>query len=218
MPPAMALASLLSLSRPHASSRVLGSTSSKRRMTGCRHRCERNFSTIHRRVKTESSIIHVVSYHKAKPGPRMLTRNSTGVMTPFVTPRQRKYSRVSPMCLRLEKLRLFVATFLIFNPILSLIGCQKSQQPTTAPPDVEVVEVMQRDVPISKEWVGTLDGLVNAQIRPQVTGYLLRQNYKEGSFVKKGELLFRDRSENFPGGAGSSQRAARQCRAAARAG
>jgi membrane fusion protein (multidrug efflux system) len=94
------------------------------------------------------------------------------------------------MCLRLEKLRLFVATFLIFNPILSLIGCQKSQQPTTAPPDVEVVEVMQRDVPISKEWVGTLDGLVNAQIRPQVIGYLLRQNYKDGSFVKKGELMF----------------------------
>ena len=94
------------------------------------------------------------------------------------------------MCLRFEKLRLFVATFLIFNPILSLIGCQKSQQPTSPPPDVEVVEVMQRDVPISKEWVGTLDGLVNAQIRPQVTGYLLRQNYKDGSFVKKGELMF----------------------------
>ena len=58
------------------------------------------------------------------------------------------------------------------------------------PPDVEVVEVLQRDVPITKEWVGTLDGLVNAQIRPQVTGYLLRQNYKDGSFVKKGELMF----------------------------
>ena len=94
------------------------------------------------------------------------------------------------MCLRLEKLRLFVATFLIFNPVLVLIGCQKSQQPTSTPPDVEVVEVLQRDVPISKEWVGTLEGLVNAQIRPQVMGYLLRQNYKDGSFVKKGELMF----------------------------
>ena len=90
----------------------------------------------------------------------------------------------------LERFRLFVATFLIFNPVLALIGCQKSQQPTTPPPDVEVVEVLQRDVPITKEWVGTLDGLVNAQIRPQVTGYLLRQNYKDGSFVKKGELMF----------------------------
>ena len=53
-----------------------------------------------------------------------------------------------------------------------------------------MVEVLQRDVPIPKEWVGTLDGLVNAQIRPQVTGYLLRQNYKDGSFVKKGQLMF----------------------------
>jgi membrane fusion protein (multidrug efflux system) len=52
------------------------------------------------------------------------------------------------------------------------------------------VEVLQRDVPIPKEWVGTLDGLVNAQIRPQVMGYLLRQNYKDGSFVKKGQLMF----------------------------
>jgi RND family efflux transporter MFP subunit len=69
-------------------------------------------------------------------------------------------------------------------------GCGKSEQPQARPPDVQVVEVLQRDVPISKEWVGTLDGLVNAQIRPQVTGYLLRQNYKDGSFVKKGELMF----------------------------
>jgi len=94
------------------------------------------------------------------------------------------------MCLPLEKLRLFVAALLILNPILALIGCQKSQQSTSTPPDVEVAEVLQRDVPLSKEWVGTLDGLVNAQIRPQVTGYLLRQNYKDGSFVKKDELMF----------------------------
>ena len=53
-----------------------------------------------------------------------------------------------------------------------------------------MVAVLQRDVPITKEWVGTLDGLCNAQIRPQVTGYLLRQNYKDGSFVKKGQLMF----------------------------
>jgi membrane fusion protein (multidrug efflux system) len=53
-----------------------------------------------------------------------------------------------------------------------------------------VVEVVQKDVPIYSEWVGTLEGLVNAQIRPQVTGYLLRQTYKEGAFVRKGELLF----------------------------
>jgi len=53
-----------------------------------------------------------------------------------------------------------------------------------------VVEVLQKDVPIWKEWIGTLDGLWNAQIRPQVTGYLLRQTYKDGAFVKKDQLLF----------------------------
>jgi membrane fusion protein (multidrug efflux system) len=94
------------------------------------------------------------------------------------------------MSLPFEKLRLFVAAFLIFNPILSLIGCQKAQQPASTPPDVEVVEVLQKDVPIWKEWIGTLDGLWNAQIRPQVTGYLLRQTYKDGAFVKKDQLLF----------------------------
>jgi membrane fusion protein (multidrug efflux system) len=53
-----------------------------------------------------------------------------------------------------------------------------------------VVRVEQKDVPIWKEWIGTLEGLVNAQIKPQVTGYLLRQTYQEGSFVKQGQLLF----------------------------
>src|SRR5437867_2721359 len=74
--------------------------------------------------------------------------------------------------------------------LLSFFGCGKSEQPQARPPEVEVVQVEQKDVPIPNEWVGTLDGLVNAQIRPQVTGYLLRQNYKDGSFVKKGELMF----------------------------
>ena len=69
-------------------------------------------------------------------------------------------------------------------------GCGKSEESQARPPDVQVVQVEQKDVPLSKEWIGTLDGLVNAQIRPQVTGYLLRQNYKDGSFVKKGELMF----------------------------
>jgi RND family efflux transporter MFP subunit len=55
---------------------------------------------------------------------------------------------------------------------------------------VEVVEVQQKDVPIYGEWIGTLDGLVNADIKAQVSGYLLEQAYKEGTFVKKGQLLF----------------------------
>ncbi len=59
-----------------------------------------------------------------------------------------------------------------------------------APPDVEVVQVEQKDVPIFGEWIGTLDGFINADVRAQVTGYLLRQGYQEGAFVKKGQLLF----------------------------
>jgi RND family efflux transporter MFP subunit len=57
-------------------------------------------------------------------------------------------------------------------------------------PDVEVVRVQQQDVPIVHEWIGTFDGLVNADVRAQVTGYLLKQGYHEGDFVKKGQLLF----------------------------
>jgi membrane fusion protein (multidrug efflux system) len=59
-----------------------------------------------------------------------------------------------------------------------------------APLDVQVVQVEQKDVPIYGEWIGTLDGLVNADVRAQVTGYLLRQGYQEGALVKKGQLLF----------------------------
>jgi RND family efflux transporter MFP subunit len=59
-----------------------------------------------------------------------------------------------------------------------------------APLDVEVVQVEQKDVPIYGEWIGTLDGLTNADVKAQVTGYLLRQGYQEGAFVKKGQLLF----------------------------
>jgi RND family efflux transporter MFP subunit len=58
------------------------------------------------------------------------------------------------------------------------------------PPDVKVATVEQRDVPSYREWIGTLDGMVNAAIKAEVTGYLLSQNYSEGSFVRKGQLLF----------------------------
>src|ERR1700675_538970 len=61
---------------------------------------------------------------------------------------------------------------------------------TGAPPDVMVAQVEQKDVPIYSDWIGTLDGLTNADVRAQVTGYLLRQGYQEGAFVRKGQLLF----------------------------
>ena len=61
---------------------------------------------------------------------------------------------------------------------------------TAPPPDVMVAQVEQMDVPIYGEWIGTLDGFVNADVRAQVTGYLVRQGYKEGAYVNKGQLLF----------------------------
>jgi membrane fusion protein (multidrug efflux system) len=58
------------------------------------------------------------------------------------------------------------------------------------PPEVEVAPVAQQDVPVYTECISTLDGFVNAQIQPQVTGYLLKQNYQEGTTVHKGDALF----------------------------
>jgi RND family efflux transporter MFP subunit len=70
-------------------------------------------------------------------------------------------------------------------------GCQSPNAASTPPPaEVEVASVIQKDVPIYGEWVATLDGYVNAQIQPQVTGYIIEQHYKEGSFVRKGQMLF----------------------------
>jgi len=77
--------------------------------------------------------------------------------------------------------------------LLIAVGASKNNaKPATAPRPVpvEIAQVIQRDVPIYSEWIGTLDGMVNAEIRAQVAGYLLRQDYKEGSFVRKGQLLF----------------------------
>jgi RND family efflux transporter MFP subunit len=65
-----------------------------------------------------------------------------------------------------------------------------SGSPPGSTPDVEVAPVEQKDVSLYTEWIGTLDGYVNADVRAQVTGYLLRQDYKEGDFVKAGQLLF----------------------------
>src|SRR5437899_7782676 len=58
------------------------------------------------------------------------------------------------------------------------------------PPVVEVAPVVQRTVPVIGEWVGTTEGYVNAQIQPQLSGYLIRQDYREGAYVKKGRVLF----------------------------
>src|ERR1700691_1308308 len=69
-------------------------------------------------------------------------------------------------------------------------GCDRNTTQSPHPPQVEVVTVIQKTVSIESEWVATLDGYVNAQIQPQVTGYLIKQNYAEGSFVHKNDVLF----------------------------
>jgi membrane fusion protein (multidrug efflux system) len=73
-----------------------------------------------------------------------------------------------------------------------LVHCKGETASAPPPPllHVEVVDVIQKDVPIQSEWVGTTDGMVNAAIRAQVSGYLMKRPYTEGSFVKKGDLLF----------------------------
>jgi multidrug efflux pump subunit AcrA (membrane-fusion protein) len=73
-----------------------------------------------------------------------------------------------------------------------LAGCKKAQT-VEAPgaPVVEVAEVIEQDVPVFSEWTASTDGYVNAAIRAQVQGYLVERDYKEGTFVRKGEVLFR---------------------------
>src|ERR1039458_5714439 len=86
----------------------------------------------------------------------------------------------------------FAGTSLLTTGLLE--GCGKSVGATASVPapvmKVTVVKVEQSDVPLSGEWVGTLDGFVNAQIQPQANGYLILQNYREGSQVEKGQVLF----------------------------
>ena len=75
--------------------------------------------------------------------------------------------------------------------LLLLTGCEKKEEkPKAGPPEVLVAEVVQQNVPIFTEWVAQLNGPVNAEITPKVQGYLLRQDYQNGYFVKKGQLLF----------------------------
>jgi len=71
-----------------------------------------------------------------------------------------------------------------------LTGCEKKEVAPAAPPEVLVAEAATRDVPVYREWIGTIDGSENAEIRARVTGYLISRDYDEGSLVKKGTLLF----------------------------
>ena len=83
-----------------------------------------------------------------------------------------------------------IALILVFVLTLTT-GCGKKEAVVAAaPPEVEVAAVVQQDVPIYTECISTLDGYINAQIQPQVTGYLTKQTYQEGTVVHKGDVLF----------------------------
>src|SRR4030081_544845 len=85
-----------------------------------------------------------------------------------------------------------VLLFILFAVLtLAMTGCGRTQAAAPPPvPEVEVATVEQRDVPVYSEWVATLDGYVNAQVRPQVSGYIIKQTYTEGSLVHEGQVLF----------------------------
>jgi membrane fusion protein (multidrug efflux system) len=74
--------------------------------------------------------------------------------------------------------------------LLIAAACRKAAPPAPPPPAVQVTEVIQKDVPLHQEWTGSLDGFVNAEIHPQVQGYVVKQVYREGSYVRAGDLLF----------------------------
>ncbi len=89
----------------------------------------------------------------------------------------------------LSKYKFWIGGALFLAVIAVIIGATRPKGVSGAagpPPDVEVVQVEQKDVPVYGEWIGTLDGFTNADVRAQVTGYLLKQGYQEGAFVKQG--------------------------------
>jgi len=83
---------------------------------------------------------------------------------------------------------------LVFAPLVLLLcdacGSGAAAPPPPPLPEVRVITIAPERIVITSDWIATLDGLVNAQIRPQVSGYLLKRNYDEGAFVRKGQLLF----------------------------
>jgi RND family efflux transporter MFP subunit len=88
--------------------------------------------------------------------------------------------------------RSYLAETLSLACVLGLSSCEQKTEHAEAPspPEVLVTQVVKVDVPIIRQWVGTLEGSNNADIRARISGYLQKRNYQEGSFVKEGDLLF----------------------------
>ena len=96
----------------------------------------------------------------------------------------------------MKRKHLLILVLMAFVAVLSGIGhsdekkTEAGNAPAPPPPEVAVADVVEKAVPVYQEYVATTDGMMNATILAQVQGYLIAQNYKEGSFVKKGDLLF----------------------------
>jgi len=90
------------------------------------------------------------------------------------------------------RVHLSPAAMLIIALLPALSGCRRTSalQPPPPPPQVSVITVEPERIALTSEWIATLDGYVNAQIRPQVSGYLIKRNYEEGALVRKGQVLF----------------------------
>lgn len=98
-----------------------------------------------------------------------------------------------------------LAPIVLVAAVAVLSGCNKKQPPPPAPAVVQFITVSPTNAAITQEWIGTLEGAVNAQIRAQVSGYLLSQNYKEGTEVQKGQLLFEIDPRPFQATLGQAQ-------------
>jgi RND family efflux transporter MFP subunit len=98
----------------------------------------------------------------------------------------------SHRCAQAPSARLWFDSVILITIVTVFAGCSKSgtKDITSGPPEVLVTEPVQRDVPVVREWIGSLDGSVNADVRARVSGYVISQNYKEGTVVKQGDLLF----------------------------
>ena len=97
-----------------------------------------------------------------------------------------RQNRLADRSSLLYRRAMFIGMFLLLS-----VGCEKKEEaPPPPPPIVKVIDVVQQDVPMYSEWVAQLNGDTNAEIVPKVQGYLLKQTYREGFFVEKGQLLF----------------------------
>ena len=144
--------------------------------------------TIDRNSST-ARLLHTQNFASI-PAPRNILLNSSR----SACPARYWMSRTRPDGLQATRRARIFFTFTASAVLVTalLAGCNHSQPAAAAmgPMPVDVVTVQQSDVPVSNEWVGTLDGYVNAQIQPQVSGYLVRQNYREGARVAKDQVLF----------------------------